>query len=92
MNARFVVVAIALGLAGPTTSALAQSYNAPAGIPAVTAPGGLEGRSGIFAASPYDAVTTGSVGSRRAVRGHDRSVGHRDVRVNDGGLLGSSLD
>ncbi len=29
-----------------TTAASAQSYNAPAGIPAVTAPGGLEGLAG----------------------------------------------
>lgn len=35
----------ALGLALSTTAAFAQSYTAPAGIPAVTAPGGLEGRA-----------------------------------------------
>ncbi|GAB6843460.1 hypothetical protein JCM2811A_24620 [Methylorubrum rhodinum] len=36
--------ALALSLVGGLSStASAQSYNAPAGIPAVTAPGGLEG-------------------------------------------------
>ena len=30
-----------------STAALAQSYTAPAGIPATTAPGGLEGRAAV---------------------------------------------
>ncbi|GJE57022.1 MULTISPECIES: hypothetical protein [Methylobacterium] len=43
MTAR-IIVGAALGLALSTT-AFAQSYNAPAGIPAATAPGGFEGRA-----------------------------------------------
>ena len=45
MTARFFVGA-ALGLT-LSTAALAQSYTAPAGIPAATAPGGLEGRAAL---------------------------------------------
>ena len=82
MTMRTALVAIALGLA-PATSALAQSYNAPAGIPAVTAPGGLEGRSGVFAASPYDDVATGSIGARRAVRSPDLSAKEGNAGLND---------
>lgn len=37
-----IIAGAALGLA-LTTAASAQSYNAPAGIPAATAPGGLTG-------------------------------------------------
>lgn len=44
MISRLVTGAI-LGLA-LTTAASAQSYNAPAGIPAVTAPGGVNGLAG----------------------------------------------
>ncbi|MDV2985214.1 UNVERIFIED_CONTAM: hypothetical protein Q9R58_12905 [Methylobacteriaceae bacterium AG10] len=40
-----IVAGAVLGLA-LTTAASAQSYNAPAGIPAVTAPGGLVGAAG----------------------------------------------
>ncbi|KQO69858.1 hypothetical protein ASF22_17855 [Methylobacterium sp. Leaf87] len=39
-----ILVGAALGLA-LSSAALAQSYTAPAGIPAATAPGGLEGRA-----------------------------------------------
>lgn len=45
MTARFILGA-ALGLT-LSTAAFAQSYTAPAGIPAVTAPGGLEGRAAV---------------------------------------------
>ncbi|MCJ2057956.1 hypothetical protein MKL09_15485 [Methylobacterium sp. J-048] len=45
MTARFLV-GVALGLT-LSTAALAQSYTAPAGIPAATAPGGLEGRAAV---------------------------------------------
>ena len=45
MTARFIFGA-ALGLT-LSTAALAQSYTAPAGIPAATAPGGLEGRAAV---------------------------------------------
>ncbi len=63
MNTRIAsaVAAVVLSLSAIASPALAQSYNALAGIPAVTAPGGLEGRS-------YDDITTGSI---RTVRGHD---------------------
>ncbi|WP_342151490.1 hypothetical protein [Methylorubrum sp. SB2] len=37
-----ILLGAALG-AGLSTAALAQSFNAPAGIPAATAPGGLTG-------------------------------------------------
>lgn len=40
-----IVAGAALALA-LSTAAYAQSYNAPAGIPAVTAPGGLTGTAG----------------------------------------------
>ncbi|GJE77834.1 MULTISPECIES: hypothetical protein [Methylorubrum] len=40
-----IVAGAALGLVLSTT-AFAQSYNAPSGIPAATAPGGLEGIAG----------------------------------------------
>ena len=63
MNTRIAsaVAAVILSVSAIASPALAQSYNAPAGIAAVTAPGGLEGRS-------YDDITTGSI---RTVRGHD---------------------
>ncbi|KQP39272.1 hypothetical protein ASF49_21695 [Methylobacterium sp. Leaf104] len=50
--------ALVLTLSAPVSSALAQSYNAPAGIPAATAPG-----SRVVGA--FDDVTTGSI-TRRA--------------------------
>ncbi|KQT61026.1 hypothetical protein ASG52_17470 [Methylobacterium sp. Leaf456] len=56
-----------------STAALAQSFNAPAGIPAATAPGGLTGLAapgnvGRFVQRrgyPERAVTTGSVRGER---------------------------
>lgn len=68
-----IIAALAFSLAvGVTGPALAQSYNAPAGIPAVTAPGGLIGDVGAVQRSsardarlgtlPADAeLNTGSV-------------------------------
>ncbi|SFM33041.1 hypothetical protein [Methylobacterium pseudosasicola] len=41
-----ILLGAALGLT-LSTAALAQSYTAPAGIPATTAPGGLEGRAAL---------------------------------------------
>lgn len=63
MNTRIAsaVAAVVLSVSAIASPALAQSYTAPAGIAAVTAPGGLEGRN-------YDDITTGSI---RTVRGHD---------------------
>lgn len=68
MIARIVMgAAVGLALSG---TAFAQSYNAPAGIPAATAPGGLDGQAGDGNAARYlsrsgrstDGVyTTGSV-------------------------------
>lgn len=46
MNARILSASLALALGLSASAALAQSYNAPAGIPPATAPGGLEGRAG----------------------------------------------
>lgn len=81
MTTRFTITA-ALGLALSVplaATAFAQSYNAPAGIAAVTAPGGLEGRAalpnlvdvqgGSRAFAPRgdydDALVTGSLRARR---------------------------
>lgn len=77
MTARLVTASLALALGLSASAALAQSYNAPAGIPAALAPGGLEGRAagpnlydvtegrGRAVVSPRDRyerdVTTGSV-------------------------------
>ena len=59
MNTRLAsaAVALVLTLGAPATSALAQSYNAPAGIPAAAAPG-----SRVVGA--FDDVTTGSLRRR----------------------------
>ncbi|KQO73192.1 MULTISPECIES: hypothetical protein [unclassified Methylobacterium] len=59
MNTRLAsaAVALVLTLGAPVTSALAQSYNAPAGIPAAAAPG-----SRVVGA--FDDVTTGSLRRR----------------------------
>lgn len=75
--------ALALSLvAGLPAAAFAQSYTAPAGIPAVTAPGGLVGSvdaSNIarrsYQSAPRNASvegidTTGSIRAPQAVRGH----------------------
>ncbi len=52
MTAR-IIVGAALGLALSTTT-FAQSYTAPAGIPAATAPGGLEGQAAARNAEAYN--------------------------------------
>ena len=71
------VLALALTAVLPATSALAQSYTAPAGIPAGTAPGSNSGRNverswNAVPTNAYDAMSTGSVGRSlhkdRAVR------------------------
>jgi len=77
MTARLILAA-SLGLALSTT-AFAQSYNAPAGIPPALAPGGLEGRAAI--PNALDAAG-------RAPRGDARSV----YRVDDGLVTGSLRD
>ncbi|MGU3363013.1 hypothetical protein ACLBWX_22075 [Methylobacterium sp. M6A4_1b] len=60
MNTRLssAIAAFALSASAIASPALAQSYTAPAGVAAVTAPGGLEGRS-------YDDITTGSIAHGR---------------------------
>jgi len=60
MNTRLAsaIAAVVLSVSAIASPALAQSYTAPAGIAAVTAPGGLEGRN-------YDDITTGSIGYGR---------------------------
>jgi hypothetical protein len=60
MNTRIAsaVAAVVLSVSAIASPALAQSYTAPAGIAAVTAPGGLEGRN-------FDDITTGSIGYGR---------------------------
>ncbi|KQQ23130.1 hypothetical protein ASF53_23275 [Methylobacterium sp. Leaf123] len=71
------VLALAL-TAGVTGSAAAQSYNAPAGIPAVTAPGGQSDEAGLMqrhttrdsrlGTVSADSLTTGSVHRSRTAR------------------------
>lgn len=79
MPSRLAVGTLALILSA--TGALAQSYNAPAGIPAAAAPGGLEGRAAVpnlidaeggrtLQPRGYDdrELNTGSTGTRRDSR------------------------
>jgi hypothetical protein len=69
MNTRLAsaVAAIVLSASAIASPALAQSYKAPAGIAAATAPGGLEGRAGAAnAVGADDDLTTGSIGYGRA--------------------------
>ncbi|MGX5775553.1 hypothetical protein [Methylorubrum zatmanii] len=82
MSRILTVSALALSLAaGLTGAASAQSYNAPAGIPAVAAPGGLNAtagsdtvryraeRAGQSAAVAVEGVeATGSIHHRRSAR------------------------
>lgn len=42
---RHLTAALAITLGLSASAAVAQSYNAPAGIPAAVAPGGLQGRA-----------------------------------------------
>lgn len=75
MTTRIIATAIALVLS--SGAAFAQSYNAPAGIPAVVAPGGLEGRAAVYNLNEdrpsygrtvrNDDLSTGSVRARRTV-------------------------
>lgn len=74
------LLAVAAGLSA--TGAFAQSYNAPAGIPAAVAPAGLEGRAALPNLQDYHGrqgravvprgyeheLTTGSVRARRSDR------------------------
>ena len=85
MTVRFLVgAALALTL---STAALAQSYTAPAGIPAAAAPGGLAGRTAppnvlqdrgrvVRIGTPHEAtgddLVTGSAVSSRARATHRR--------------------
>lgn len=79
-----ILVGAAFGIA-LSSAALAQSYTAPAGIPAATAPGGLEGRAAARnvgevrgrairpapgRAAEDSVVTTGSVRGPAARHGH----------------------
>ena len=82
MTSRSITAALAVALGLSASGAFAQSYNAPAGIPAAVAPGGLEGqaaarnvrelrdRSGyVMAPRGYqDEISTGSVRARRSDR------------------------
>lgn len=45
MTARLLTTSLAIALGLSASAAVAQSYTAPAGIPAALAPGGLEGRA-----------------------------------------------
>ena len=77
MTAR-LILGTALGLALSTT-AFAQSFTAPAGIPAALAPGGLEGRA---------AVPNALDAAGHAPRGYARGVDGAD----DGLVTGSLRD
>lgn len=76
-----ILLGAALGLA-LSSAALAQSYTAPAGIPAATAPGGLDGQSAARHVGEYNGryyrpvrgqadadYTTGSVRGTPSQRG-----------------------
>lgn len=78
MTAR-ILSGAALALALTTGAAFAQSYNAPAGIPSATAPGGLQGQAGYVNAldavgqdpryvAPRGDIATGTVRARRHER------------------------
>lgn len=76
MTSRILTGALALALSLSAGATLAQSYNAPAGIPATVAPGGLEGRAAFYNLNEDrtrygrvirdDALSTGSIRARRA--------------------------
>ena len=75
MNSRLASAfgAVVLSAGALASPALAQSYTAPAGIPAAAAPGGFAGQAGyrnadaargtryVVAPGAYDTLTTGSV-------------------------------
>lgn len=64
--------ALALSLvAGLPTAASAQSYMAPAGIPAVTAPGGLEGAAAASNLRDYEGRSYRAVPGTGQVEGID---------------------
>lgn len=75
MTNRILTGTLALALSLSAGAAFAQSYNAPAGIPAAVAPGGLEGqaaprniaeqRATYDRAMRNDDLATGSVRTRR---------------------------
>lgn len=79
MTRRLLTAAVSVTLGLSASAAFAQSYTAPAGVPAAVAPGGLEGRAGArnlddlrggrdsFLASRADRgeIATGSVRSHR---------------------------
>ncbi|MBX9931143.1 MAG: hypothetical protein K2Y56_06345 [Methylobacterium sp.] len=76
MTARLLTNTLAFALSLSAGAAVAQSYNAPAGIPAAVAPGGLQGRAAAYNLAEEargfgrvvrgDDVSTGSVRSRRS--------------------------
>jgi hypothetical protein len=82
MSSRSITTALAVALGLSASGALAQSYNAPAGIPPAVAPGGLEGqaaarnvhelrdrRGRVMVPQGYqDEISTGSVRARRSDR------------------------
>ena len=86
MTAR-LILGTALSLALSTT-AFAQSYTAPAGIPAALAPGGLEGRAAV--PNALDAAGRAPRGDLRGVYGADDGLATgslrdaRDARVYRG--------
>jgi len=79
MTHRHLTAALAVALGLSASGALAQSYNAPAGIPAAVAPGGLTGQAAarnldelrdsraraVVPRGYGDEIATGSVRARR---------------------------
>ncbi|WP_019904021.1 hypothetical protein [Methylobacterium sp. 77] len=53
MTARIATRILALAIGMAASAASAQSYTAPAGIPAAVAPGGLEGRAAVSNAMDF---------------------------------------
>jgi hypothetical protein len=77
----FATAAFALSLGTIASSALAQSYAAPAGISAAAAPGGFQNTRS------YDDITTGSIST---ARGGQLSVRLPELRTDDGYTPGAA--
>lgn len=77
----FAAAAFALTVSAIASPALAQSYTAPAGIPAAAAPGGLQNTRS------YDDITTGSIST---ARGGQLSVRLPELRTDDGYTPGAA--
>ncbi|WP_156376064.1 hypothetical protein [Methylobacterium sp. Leaf117] len=75
------VAALVMSVGAVASPALAQSYTAPAGIPAAAAPGGFQNTRS------YDDITTGSIST---ARGGQLSVRLPELRTDDGYTPGAA--